>query len=121
MDRSGPWCENVNMAPVKKTLGSLGSTFLKEWREHANLDQEAAAARLNVSRTLLSKIEGKKSPYTQRHLEAASVVYNCEPWELLAVNPKDPASFWPLFKEAEKLEAGKDRDRLRDVIVASLK
>jgi transcriptional regulator with XRE-family HTH domain len=119
MDRRAAQCENVKMAPVKKQLGPLGPTFLKEWREHAGLDQEAAATQLNVSRTLLSKIEGRKSPYTQRHLEIASKAYGCEPWELLVVNPMDKDSFWPLFKRAEDL-AGDRRAHVRDIIAATL-
>jgi transcriptional regulator with XRE-family HTH domain len=88
MDRNSTRCENVNMAPVKKQLGPLGPTFLKEWREHVGLDQETAASRLNVSRTLLSKIEGQKSPYTQRLLEAAAGVYGCSPADLISRPPE---------------------------------
>lgn len=120
MDHDSSRCENVNMAPVKKTLNPLGPTFLKEWRDHADLDQEDAAARLNISRTLLSKIEGRKSPYTQRHLEAAAEIYNCESWELLAVDPTDKNSLWPLFKQAEKL-SDKERDRFREIVAAALR
>jgi transcriptional regulator with XRE-family HTH domain len=108
------------MAPVKKPLRQLERTFLKEWRENAGLDQEAAAARLHVSRTLLSKIEGAKSPYSQRILEAAAEIYNSTPAQLIAVNPKANNSFWPLFNQAEKLE-GKDRERVREILVASLR
>lgn len=108
------------MAPVKKTHSPLGPTFLKEWREHRRLDQETAATQLNVSRTLLSKIEGQKSPYTQRHLEAAAKVYDCEPWELLAVNPMDKESFWPLFKRAEAIVGEQRRDHVREIIAATL-
>ncbi|MBN9065744.1 MAG: helix-turn-helix transcriptional regulator [Rhizobiales bacterium] len=92
------------MAPVKKKLGPLGRTFLKEWRDHAGLDQETAAARLNISRTLLSKIEGAKSPYTQRHLEAASEIYGRKPCELIAVDPSDPDELWSLWERAQRTE-----------------
>ncbi|TIN82679.1 MAG: helix-turn-helix transcriptional regulator [Mesorhizobium sp.] len=119
MDPDSAECEDVNMAPVKKTLGPLGHTFLKDWRDHVGLDQEMAAAKLNISRTLLSKIEGSKSPYTQRHLEAAAEIYGREPWELIKVDPNDKGSFWSLFRQAEKL-TGKDRKRLRDIIDAAL-
>lgn len=121
MDRENPQCENVNMAPVKKELRPLGPTFLKEWREHADLDQETAAARLNVSRTLLSKIEGQKSPYSQRIIELAAEIYGARtPADLIVVNPNDPDSFWHLFDQAEKL-TGSDRQRVLGILVASLK
>lgn len=107
------------MAPVKKKLAPLGTTFLKEWREFNELNQDEAAARLDISRTLLSKIESGKSPYTQRHLEAAAAVYSCEPWELIAVNPNNPDSFWPLFKKAERL-TGAVRDHTRAIIAAAV-
>jgi transcriptional regulator with XRE-family HTH domain len=120
MDREITRCENVNMAPVKKQLRPLGPTFLKEWREKAKLDQEAAAAQLEISRTLLSKIENAKSPYSQRILEAAAEIYRCTPAELIAADPKEPVNFWRLFDRAEKL-TGTDRARVLGIFEAALK
>lgn len=120
MDPARPECENVNMAPVKKQLGPLGHHFLKEWREFNQLDQDSAATRLDISRTLLSKIEGQKSPYSQRILEAAAEVYECTPAQLLCHNPLDPSSFAPLLEAAEKLE-GPHREQVRDILVAALR
>lgn len=83
------------MAPVAKPRPTLSRTFLKEWREHRGLTQEMAAERLNVSRTLLSKIENAKSPYTQGFMEAAALAYNCDVADLIMRDPKSP--IWSIY------------------------
>lgn len=108
------------MAPVKKTLRPLGTHFLKEWREHFNLGQEELAERINLSRTTISKIETKDSPYSQRILEAAAEVYKCSPAQLLMQDPNRADSFVPLFERAEKL-AGAERVHVMGVIEAALR
>lgn len=75
------------MAPVKKTRPRLRRTFLREWREHRGLTQEQAGERLNMDRSNLSRLERGEIPYSQGVLEAASVAYDCDPWDLLNVNP----------------------------------
>jgi len=107
------------MAPIKKTQLPLGSTFLKAWREFAGLDQETAAEKLNVSRTLVSKIETGKSPYTQRTLEAAAKLYGASPAQLLAVDPNDKSNLWALFERANKTE-GSERERVIRLIKAAI-
>jgi transcriptional regulator with XRE-family HTH domain len=91
------------MAPVKKTKQQLQQTFLREWREYKNLSQEAAASRLNVSRTLLSKIENAKSPYTQRFLENAAAAYGCEVADLIVRNPLEKDSVWSIQDQLMKV------------------
>lgn len=98
------------MAPVKKKKHPLQPTFLKAWRDKHELDQEDAAERAEISRTLLSKMENAKAPYTQRTLEALARIYECTPAQLLTQNPNRPDSFVPLF---EKLEALEDPERRR--------
>jgi transcriptional regulator with XRE-family HTH domain len=83
------------MAPVAKPRRKLGRTFLKEWREYRQLTQEQAAERLNISRTLLSKIENSKSPYTQGLLEAAAEAYRCDAADLIMRDPKSPV--WSIY------------------------
>lgn len=75
------------MAPIRKPKPKLRRTFLKEWREHRHLTQEQAAERLNMDRSNLSRVERGEVPYSQALLEAAADAYNCEPWDLLNVNP----------------------------------
>ncbi|RVQ08887.1 XRE family transcriptional regulator [Sinorhizobium meliloti] len=92
-------CENLKMAPIKKPKQQLKRTFLKEWREYHNLSQEAAASLLNISRTLLSKIENAKSPYTQQLMENAAVAYGCEVADLIMRNPLDRGAVWSLQEQ----------------------
>ena len=75
------------MAPVKKPRPKLRRTFLKEWREFRRLTQEQAAERLDMDRSNLSRVERGEIPYSQALLEAAAVAYDCEPWDVLNVNP----------------------------------
>lgn len=89
------------MAPVPKPRRNLGRTFLKEWREYRGLTQEQAAERLNISRTLLSKIENAKSPYSQGLLEAAAEAYRCEPADLIMRDPESPV--WSIYDTLKAL------------------
>lgn len=90
------------MAPVKKPKKQLQKTFLREWREFRNLSQEAAASRLNISRTLLSKIERAKSPYTQSFMENAADAYGCEVADLIVRNPLDSNAIWSIQEQMLK-------------------
>lgn len=71
-------------------------TFLREWREHRNLTQEAAADRIGVDQTTLSRIERGVLPYSQDFLEAAAFAYMCEPADLLMRNPLDADAVWSI-------------------------
>ena len=54
------------MAPVKKPKPVLGKHFLQEWREYKEVGQQEAASAINLSRTMLSKIENAENPYQQQ-------------------------------------------------------
>lgn len=107
------------MAPVTKPKRPLRQTFLREWREHAGLDQEEAATELDISRTLLSKIENARSPYSQRILERAAEVYGCTPAELLARDPTNQDSLWALWERAEQT-SGTKRKKLISLLEIGL-
>lgn len=62
-------------------------TFLREWRKHAGLSQEAACEHLGMSQPNLSKIERGDLPYDQDLLEAAAALYRCSESDLLYVDP----------------------------------
>lgn len=98
------------MAPIKKPKQQLQRTFLKEWREFHNLSQEAAASRLNVSRSLLSKIEGAKSPYSQQFMENAAEAYGCEVPDLIIRNPLDKDAVWSIQDQLAKASPEKRRE-----------
>lgn len=91
------------MAPVPKPRRSLSRTHLREWREYRGLTQKQAAERLNVSRTLLSKIENAKSPYTQGFMEAAADAYRCDVADLIMRDPTSP--IWSIYDTLRNLPA----------------
>lgn len=61
--------------------------YLKEWRKHRGLTQEQLAARMDVDRTTISKMETGTHSYTKEFLENAANALNCQPWELIGRNP----------------------------------
>jgi transcriptional regulator with XRE-family HTH domain len=89
------------MAPVSKPKRKLSRTFLKEWRDYRMLTQEQASERLNVSRTLLSKIENAKSPYSQGFMEAAAEAYGCDVPDLIMRDPRSPV--WSIYDTLKAL------------------
>ena len=89
MDAARAPAENVNMAPVKKPKPFLQPHFMGQWREYRRMSQEDAAELMGISRTLLSKIEGAKSPWGQPVLQKAAKVYQCSIVGLLTINPLD--------------------------------
>jgi transcriptional regulator with XRE-family HTH domain len=76
-------------------------SFLRAWRVHRGLSQEAAASRLDLDRTTLSKIENGKVPYNQVLLEMAAEAYGCEPADLIMRDPK--SEVWSLLETVRKL------------------
>lgn len=78
------------MAPKAKKLLDLGPTFLKQYRVSAGYSQDSAARLLDISPPQLSLIESSKSPYTQRLLERAAILYRCTPADLLGRDPVSP-------------------------------
>lgn len=101
------------MAPVPKPRRKLSRTFLKEWREYRGLTQEQAAERLNVSRTLLSKIENAKSPYTQGFMEAAAEAYNCDVPDLIMRDPNSP--LWSIYDTLKTLPKA-DQEHIEAIV-----
>jgi transcriptional regulator with XRE-family HTH domain len=75
---------------------------LREWREFIGLDQETAAARINLSRTQLSKIENLRSPYSQGLLEAAAEAYGVTVADLLMRNPLNADAPWSIYETLKK-------------------
>lgn len=71
--------------------------FLKEWRKHRQLTQEQLAARLDVDRTIVSKIERGKLQYSQGFLEAAADALMCEPADLIVRDPTTPERIWSIW------------------------
>lgn len=105
------------MPPVPKPKRQLSRTFLREWREYRGLTQEQASERLNVSRTLLSKIERAKSPYTQGFMEAAAEAYGCDVADLIMRDPSSP--IWSIYDTLKSLP--RDQQEQVDAIVKTFR
>lgn len=71
--------------------------FLKEWRKHRQLTQEQLADRLDVDRTIISKVERGKLQYSQGFLEAAAEALMCEPADLIVRDPTTVEGIWTIW------------------------
>lgn len=71
--------------------------FLKEWRKHRHLTQEQLAERLDVDRTIISKIERGKLQYSQGFLEVAADALMCDPADLIVRDPTTPDGIWSIW------------------------
>jgi transcriptional regulator with XRE-family HTH domain len=94
VDSKKPGPQSSRMAPIPKPRPKQ-KTFLRAWREYRGLSQEAAASRIGIDRTTLSKIERGKVPYDQALLERAADAYSCQPADILMRNPSSP--IWTLL------------------------
>lgn len=91
------------MPPIKKPIHNRQRTFLREWRQYFDINQDEAAARVGIDRTTLSKIERGQLPYNQDFLERLAVAYGCEAVDFLQTNPlapEPPRLVWDALKKA---------------------
>lgn len=84
------------MPKVTPRIRPLRRTFIRQWREYRDLNQDQAAERIGIDRSQLSRIENGKAPYNQAFLEAAAYAYRCDPADLLMRNPLDETAIWSL-------------------------
>ena len=80
--------------------------YIRQWRDHRKLSQEALADRLDMSAAQLSRIESAKQGYTQDFMEACAVALRTDVASLLMrdpskENPDDPSSIWSLWDAAK--------------------
>lgn len=62
--------------------------YLKEWRLHRGLSQDAVADAIGKSSNYLSELERGKKRYNADILEALADVYECTPSDLLGTDPE---------------------------------
>lgn len=98
--------QDVQMAPIAKPRPKH-KTFLRAWRKYRDLTQEAAASRIGLDRTTLSRIERGLVPYDQALLERAADAYSCEPADLIMRDPKSP--IWGLLDVVRKMPEGRQK------------
>jgi transcriptional regulator with XRE-family HTH domain len=90
MERLNGKYHDLFMAKKPEEAPTRKRTFMREWRKHFKLTQEAAAARLDVEQGTLSKIERRELPYNQDFIERLAVVYGVDVIDILSVNPLVP-------------------------------
>lgn len=78
------------MPPRKKTTRERQKTFFKEWRDFRGRKQNEVAELLGVEPSTLSRLERGLSPYDQDVLEKLSLIYLCDPEDLLSIDPLKP-------------------------------
>lgn len=93
---------NNFMAPVPKQKRQRQKHYLREWRESLNLNQEAAADRIGVTQSKLSRIETYKTPYDQDFLEEAAIAYGVSAASLIMRDPTDQTSIWSIQDQLGK-------------------
>ncbi len=81
--------------------------YIKEWRRYRGLTQEQLAARLDMDRTTVSKIEGGKQEYSQGFLEATALALRCEPADLIMRDPMQPSAIWSIWDSIPDIEKPK--------------
>jgi transcriptional regulator with XRE-family HTH domain len=96
--------------PVSHACDLLGMPkrghYIREWRKHRGLTQEQLAERIGITKSYVSKIESGKKRYDQPFLEAAAVVLQCEPADLLIRDPSDPDGIWSIWEQLKPVERG---------------
>lgn len=92
---------------AKKLARNLQVTHLREWREHRDYSLEEAAEEFGMTHGQLSRIERGKSPYSQRLLENAAVLYRCTVIDLLSRAPDEAESLFAAYAELD--EAGRQQ------------
>jgi len=80
--------------------GARRRIFVKEWREYRNLTQEQLAERVGWSVGNVSQLERGLQGYSQEGLEALAEALQCEPGQLLNVDPTDDNAIWSLWERA---------------------
>jgi len=63
------------------------SHFIAEWLEHRRMTQEQLGAEAGYATSTINQLINGKQGYSQVTLEALAPALQCEPWELIAVNP----------------------------------
>lgn len=99
IDASPTRAQNAQMPATKRKPAPteprrLGLPFLSSWRKfRKEITQEALAERIGKDRSIVTKLESGRLAYNQGHLDACAETLECEPWQLLVVDPLDPS--WP--------------------------
>lgn len=75
--------------------------FLKEWREYRELTQEQLAERVGWSVGNVSQLERGLQGYSQEGLEALADALQCDPGQILTVDPSKDDAIWSIWEKAK--------------------
>jgi transcriptional regulator with XRE-family HTH domain len=92
------------MPPIKRKKRERFQHFIKKWREFRQLSQEDVAALIEVDRTSISRVERGETPYDQDLLEKLSLVYRCDPDDLISVDPLEPDPLKLIWSSLQKAD-----------------
>lgn len=108
------------MPPVKRPPRARLPQFLREWRKYRRLSLVQVAEKIEIDHSTLSRIERNETPYDQDVLEKLSLVYGCEPQDLLSINPLQPDPPRLVYDRLRQAPA-EMRDRAMAILDALLK
>lgn len=89
------WMEPQQAVRMARQPVTRRRWFLKEWRLHRGLSQEALADKIGNTQGFISQLELNQTNYTRDTLEDLARVLGCEPADLLARAP-DPDAPWSI-------------------------
>jgi transcriptional regulator with XRE-family HTH domain len=98
--------------PTGRPVKGTQRHFIREWRKARGLNIPQLAAKTGLTGSLISQIEVGRSRYSQKSLETIAAALDCEPWQLLGIDPTSDS--WELFITArpnEGIEALDERDK----------
>jgi transcriptional regulator with XRE-family HTH domain len=64
-------------------------SFIRAWRLHRGMASSELAARVDVHRTQLHRVERGERPYTREFLEKAAAALGCTPGQLIDRHPNE--------------------------------
>ena len=82
--------------------------FLREWRVHRQLSQEALGDRVGMTQGMISQLEKGTTDFTGRHLRLLAEALNCSVRDLMFRRPgqeEDALSIYEDLPEREKAQA----------------
>lgn len=85
----------LSMAKTRRRI------FLRQWRDHRGLTQETLAERVGMSVSNISQLERGLQGYSDEGLSALADALQCEPGQILNVDPTDDDAIWSIWERAE--------------------
>jgi len=87
-----------------KTQVQRRRIFLQQWRKYRGLTQEQLAERVGMSKGNISQLEQGVQGYSQEGLEALADALQCEPGQILNVDPSKDNAIWSIWDQAKPSE-----------------